>query len=382
MTELDYRALNTTKWSFYDEDVTPLWIADMDFPSPVEVGQAIAERALQGCMTYRFDDAELREVLAARMARLYHWHITPDDVIFVPGLVATLFASTRIFGGADGGILMQPPIYPPFIYSPMVNQQPSVMATLVPVRDGARIHYEIDFDALRASITPRTRVFMLCNPHNPVGRAYTRAELEQIAEISLEHNLTILSDEIHCDLILDDVPHIPIASIAPEVAARTMTMMAPSKTFNIAGLMLGFAIMPNEEMRKTYTSQTMGVLPHVNALALVGAKAAYQHGQTWLSEIRDYLRANRDYLVSFVENELPGVGVTCPEATYLAWLDFNTLGLPDNEPQKFLLEKAHVALSAGKDFGKAGEGFARLNFACKRETLEASLMQIKQALGI
>jgi cystathionine beta-lyase len=379
ISTIDFRALGGTKWSRYPADVLPLWLADMDYPSPAEVGQAIAERAAQNVLTYKFDDSETRAVIVERMADLYDWQVAPEQIVFVPGLVSALFAVARIFAGDSGGVLMQPPIYPPFLYAAGATR--GVHAGLVPVREGSRLHYEIDFDAMRLALTPETRVFMLCNPHNPVGRSYHRDELEQLAEIAVEHDLTIVSDEIHCDLLLDPIRHTPIATLAPEVARRTVTLMSPSKTYNIAGMMFGFAIIPDEKLRQTFVQQTMGVVPGPSLLGFTATTAAFRYGGTWLNETRDYLRANRDWLVSYVEDELPGVAITCPEATYLAWLDFNALNLPDNNPYQFLLEQAHVGLQAGTDFGKAGTGFARLNFACARETLVEAMTRIKAAVG-
>lgn len=379
ISTIDFRALGGTKWTRYPQEVLPLWLADMDFPSPAEIGQAIAERAAQNVLTYKFDDAETRGVIVERMGRLYDWHIAPEHIVFIPGLVSALFAVVRVFAGDDGGVLTQPPIYPPFLGA--AAQARSVQASLVPVRDGSRLHYEIDFDALKLAITPETRVFLLCNPHNPVGRSYHRDELEQLAEIAVAHDLTIVSDEIHCDLLLDPIHHTPIATLAPEIERRTVTLMSPSKTYNIAGMMFGFAIIPDETLRKTFVQKTMGLMPGPAMLGFTATTAAYRHGDTWLSETRDYLRANRDWLVAFVEQELPGVAVTVPEATYLAWLDFSALNLPDNNPYRFLLENAHVGLQAGTDFGKAGAGFVRLNFATARETLAEAMARIKDALA-
>jgi cystathionine beta-lyase len=245
---------------------------------------------------------------------------------------------------------------------------------------GSDGQYKVDFDAFEAAITEKTRIFMLCNPQNPTGRVFRADELEQMAEICLRHNIIICSDEIHSDLVYSESKHIPIASLSPEIAANTITLLAPSKTFNIAGLKTSVAVIPNPQLRKKYEAARRGVVDWVNLLGQVAARAAYREGEPWLDALLVYLQANRDYLYEFVQNELPGVNMAKPEGTFLAWLDCNRAGI-EGQPDKYFLEKAGVAMNAGEWFGKGGEGFVRLNFGCPRSMLEEALQKIKSALG-
>ncbi|HEX2621873.1 MAG TPA: PatB family C-S lyase [Phototrophicaceae bacterium] len=377
---IDRRHSDAIKWNLYPEDVLPLWVADMDFKSPQPVVDALHQRVEHGLFGYVADAPELRELIVNRMQRLYQWTIQSQEIVFFPGIVPALFMVDKVFAEPGDNILAQTPVYPPFLSAPGAHEQKVNAVPLVETRTGKRLHYTIDFEAFEAAINPQTRVFMLCNPHNPVGRAFSRDELTRLAEICLKHGILIASDEIHCDLMLDNTPHIPIASLSPEISARTVTLMAPSKTFNIAGLGCSFAIIQDEELRKKLAAVTWGQLPFVNALGYVAATAAYRDGQQWLDELLVYLQANRDYLVDFVEQYLPGIAITCPEATYLAWLDFRSLNLPDNNAQKFLLEQAKIGLNDGKPFGDNGQGFVRLNFACPRAILVEALNRMRAAI--
>jgi cystathionine beta-lyase len=222
-------------------------------------------------------------------------------------------------------------------------------------------------------------MFLLCNPHNPTGRVFSRSDLTRMADLCLKNGTVICSDEIHSELILGDTPHIPIASLDPEIAARTITLIAPSKTFNVAGLFCAFAIIPDADLREKFKKVTEQMVMHVNGFGLVAAQSAFSgECDEWLRALLVYLRANRDFLVEFVRSELNGIGVTVPEATYLAWLDCRALKV-EPSPHKFFLEKAQVALNDGAEFGQGGEGFVRLNFGCPRRTLEEALERIKQA---
>jgi cystathionine beta-lyase len=238
----------------------------------------------------------------------------------------------------------------------------------------------IDFDAFEAAITERTRLFILCNPHNPIGRAFRRDELERMAKICLRHNMVICSDEIHCDLLFPESHHVPMATLSPEVADRTITLMAPSKTFNIAGLECSVAIIQNRDLRKKLKAARADCVPEVNIMGYVAALAAYRDGQPWLDELLLYLGANRDVLLQYVQEHLPGIGVSKPEATYLAWLDCRQAGMSDN-PHRFFLQKARVALNDGATFGRGGEGFVRLNFGCPRPLLLDALDKMRAALA-
>jgi cystathionine beta-lyase len=376
---IETRGLNSNKWEFYDDDVLPLWVADMDFASPEPVIQALHRRVERGLFGYGHALEELPQVICQRMQERYNWHVSPEEIVFLPGLVCGINVACRATGQLGSSVLMQTPVYPPFLSAPGNHDQTADVAELSLVTDGDAIGYEVDFDAFEAAIQPTTRLFLLCHPHNPIGREYSRDELLHMAEICARYDIVLCSDEIHSDLLLGDTTHLPPASLAPEIADRCITLLAPSKTFNIAGLGCGAAIVQNAALRKRVEKAKAGIVPHVNVLGFVAALAAYQEGETWLTQVLDYLTANRDFVVEYVTNELPGIHTTVPECTYLAWLDCRQTKIEGN-PHQFFLENARVALNDGEDFGPGGKGFVRLNFGCPRSTLEQALEQMRSAL--
>ena len=364
------------KWHYFPEDVLPMWVADMDFVSPEPVVRALQERVAQGVFGYAGDLPGLREAIVERLERLYHWEVLPQDLVFIPGVVTGFNLAAHAFTDEGEGVLIQPPVYMPFLD---VGKNVRGKCQEVQLTDNANGYYRVDWDAFERAITPETRMFLLCNPHNPVGRVYTRAELERMAEICLRRGLVVCSDEIHCDLVFSGHQHVPIASISPEIAQNTITLMAPSKTYNIAGLSCSFAVIQNPELRKRYTQAEQGLVHGVNLLGLVAARAAYAEGQEWLDQLLAYLEGNRDFLCSFVAERLPGVKMFCPEATYLAWLDCREAGI-EGKPSDFFLKNARVAMNDGAAFGSGGEGFVRLNFGCPRPMLVEALERMEAAL--
>ena len=363
------------KWGAYAGDVLPMWVADMDFRSAEPIIRALHHRIDHGVFGYTQPTQTLRAALQDRLKRLYQWEIRQEEILFLTGLVSGLNIAYQAFAGPGDGILAQPPVYFHFLRDPV--QHGRVLNDPPLARKGDT--YEIDFEQFERAITGRTRIFILCNPHNPVGRVYTRMELEKIADICLRHRLIICSDEIHCDLVYAGRRHIPIATLAPEVADRTITLMAPSKTYNIAGLECGYAIIKNEDLRRTWKKTGYGIVPGVNIMGHVAALAALTEGQEWLDQVMAYLQGNRDFLDQYVHEHLPGIRMCRMEATYLAWLDCREAGIPGN-PAEFFLKEARVGLNNGPDFGKGGEGFVRLNFACARKTLAAALDRMSAAL--
>jgi cystathionine beta-lyase len=363
------------KWRKYPEDVIPLWVADMDFVAPEPVIKALHDRVDHGILGYSLPPIELKAAIRERLKRLYTWEIRDEEIVFAPGMVTGLNVAFQAYAEAGDGVLVQPPVYFHFLNDPVFHCRVLNDPPLVPVRDT----YEIDFDAFERSITERTRVFILCNPHNPVGRVYTVSELERLAEICLRHHVIICSDEIHCDLLYSGYRHVPIATLSPEVANRTVTLMAASKTFNLAGLSCGFALIPNRRLRIVWETFCLGLIPRVSIMGHVGTLAALREGQEWLDQVLLYLGANKDYLSRYIENHLSGIRMTRMEATYLAWLDCRDSGIPGN-PFDFFLKEARVALNDGREFGKGGEGFVRLNFACPRKTLTEALERMRGAL--
>jgi cystathionine beta-lyase len=284
---------------------------------------------------------------------------------------------THALAQQPGAVLVQTPVYPPFLSAAKHAAMQRQDALLVP--DAAGV-YHVDWEAFEAAITPETRLFILCNPHNPVGRVFTPAELARMAEICLRHGVQICSDEIHCDLLFDGRQHTPIAALDPEIARHTVTLMAPSKTYNLAGLEGSFAIIQDRALREQVQAAGKGLVGWVNLMALVATEAAYRDGQDWLDQVLAYLQANRDFVSQTVAADLPGVKVAPAEGTYLAWLDCRGRDLPQ-PPGKFFLEKAKVALNEGATFGAGGAGFVRLNFGCPRATLTEALARMAEALA-
>ena len=373
---IDRRHSDSTKWRTYDTDVLPLWTADMDFAVPPPVIEALHARVSHGVFGYCVHPPELQDLIAERMWSLYQWRVRPDDVVLQTGVLKAFQLVASLVAGRTDGILIQPPVYPPILGTARHNGSMHQEAPLVGRLDG---QYEIDFDAFEAAITASTRVFILCNPHNPVGRVFRRDELERLAAVCLRHDVLICSDEIHCDLVYPGAVHLPIASIGPEVSRRVVTLMAPSKTFNIPGLRCSFAIVQDPDLCRRVAGDHDGDFADVNNLGLVAATSAYRDGQPWLDEVLQYLDTNRAIVVDFVRRELPGATTVAPEATYLAWLVFRQSGI-GKDPCEFFLQRARVALSSGPSFGTGGQGFARLNFACPRATLIEALRRMKQAL--
>lgn len=370
------RSTESVKWRLYAEDVLPMWVADMDFVSPEPVIADLQKRVQHGIFGYPMVSDEMRNVVVTRMLKRYGWKISPQDVIFVPGVVPGFNLTCQAFAGAGDSILMQTPVYPPFLDAPVHAGAERVEVELVRTASG---RYEIDFAAFEEAIRLNTRVFMLCNPHNPVGRVYTRAELSRLAEICLRHNVMICSDEIHSDLIFSGNQHTPIASLNDEIAQRSVTLIAPSKTFNIAGLECSAIICPNAEYRKKLETARRGMLGGVNVLGLTAGVSAYREGDAWLKELLVVLEHNRDLMVTFMRERMPEIKIYPAEATYLAWLDCRALNL-EMEASEFFLKQAKVALNKGKDFGEPGEGFVRFNFGCPPSMVQEALERMEKSL--
>jgi cystathionine beta-lyase len=368
----DRRGTGSQKWDRYaGRDVIPMWVADMDFRSPPAVIAALHERVAHGVFGYTSAPDELLRVIVEHLVREHGWRVEPQWIVWLPGLVTGLNLACLLAGDTGDAVITLTPIYPPFLSAPRHAQRECIR---VPLANGDA-GWVIDLDHLAAAITPRTRMLMLCHPHNPVGRVYARDELTAIAQICLRHDLWICSDEIHCGLILDaDKPHTPLAALSPEVAERTLTLMAPSKTYNIPGLGMSFAVVPNVAFRQRLLKAMAGFTPSVNALGFTAALAAYRDGDAWRAALLDYLRRNRDLVEQRVA-DLPGLAMRHVEATYLAWIDTRQTGIAD--PHRFF-EEAGVGLSDGRDFG--APGFVRLNFGCRRALLETALERMSAAL--
>ncbi len=372
---IDRRATESAKWHYYDQDVLPMWVADMDFRAPDCVIQALHKRVEHGIFGYGGAPEGLHEEIVQHLADFQGWSVKPTEIEFVCGVVTGFTHAIYSLTEPGDRVLIQTPVYPPILKVPAATRRQCVHNALIQNQAGK---YEIDFDDFKQKAASGVTLFILCNPHNPVGRVFTREELTQMAEICLENDILICSDEIHGDLLFSGYQHLPIASLSPEVAERTVTYFAPSKTYNMAGLSTSVVVTQNPELKNRLSNTFPMLLGHPNILGLHAARAAYQDGRQWLHELLAYLESNRDYLVDFVQHQLPGIHMWKPEGTFLGWLDCRALNM--ESPHAFFLEEGKVGFNDGKSFGKVGDGFLRINFGCPRATLTQGLNRMKAAL--
>lgn len=372
-TPVDRSNTGSEKWDKYaGRDIIPLWVADMDFRSPPAVIAALHERIEHGVFGYTHPPQSLIAAVLEHLQRDFAWRVEPEWLVWLPGLVCGLNVLCRAVGENDDEVVTLTPVYPPFLSAPTLSGRTTVRVPLQLDRG----RWAADLAALEGAITKRTKLLLLCSPHNPVGRAWTRDELEQFAAVAERHDLTIGSDDIHAGLILDEgTKHIPIATLSPGIARRTITLLAPSKSYNIPGLGCSFAVISDPGLRKRFIRAAGRIVPHVNTLGYTAAEAAYRHGEGWRQQLLAYLRGNRD-LVAAEINAIPGLVTTHVEATYLAWIDTRQADLEN--PVRFF-ERAGVGLSDGEDFG--APGFVRLNFGCSRTLLVKALQRMRQALA-
>jgi len=374
----DRRGTDSQKWQKYaGREVLPLWVADMDFTSPPAVLEALRRRVDHGVFGYARPVQSTVEAVVGAMAARYDWRIEPEWIVWLPGLVVGLNVAVQAFAQPGDQVLSCTPVYPPFLTAPEHSGRETLAVPLA--LNTTEKRWELDFDALERAITPRTRVFLFCHPHNPVARVWRREELVRLADFCLRHDIVLQSDEIHCDLVLDPgLRHVPTASLGPEIAARTVTFMAPSKTYNLPGLGTSFAVISDPKLRARFVRATAGIVAEVTALGYAACEAAYRDSEPWRQALLDYLRGNRDFLAGFVARELPGVRIEAPvEATYLAWLDVQALGLADPAAH---FEKHGAGLSDGFFFGAPRGKNVRFNFGCPRATLAEALRRMKSAL--
>ena len=372
------RARQSSKWTAYPPDVLPAWVADMDYALAAPIQAAIEARVAGQDLGYpkMYRASGLAEAFATRAAAKYAWPVDPSRVEFLGDVVQGLYLALLALTEPGDGVLVQTPIYPPFLQAVEETGRRLVECPLVFGRAG----FEVDFAALDAACDAGVKVLMLCHPHNPSGRAYSREELEDFAVLVRRHKLLVVSDEIHADLMLVDRPHIPFASLADDVAARTLTLSSASKAFNIAGLCLAVAVFGSAALQAQFGRLPSHVRGGRSTLGMAAAHAAWTAGDPWLAAVKQQLRANRDRVATFVAERWPGIRHVPPEATYLAWLDCRGLAL-DEEPYRFFLREARVALSDGPTFGKPGCGCTRLNFATSPEILEEILARMDRALA-
>jgi cystathionine beta-lyase len=373
-TPIDRRGTDSEKWQRWGgRDVLPLWVADMDFAAPPPVVAALRRRVEHGVFGYALPDRDLGDTLCRALERSCGWQVDPEWLVWLPGLVCGLTVACHAVGQAGDGVLVTPPVYGPFRRVPGLAGREMRVA---PLAGDNLAGWRLDLDALSAATDARTRLLLLCHPHNPVGRAWRRDELLDLAAFAEHHDLVVCSDEIHSELLLEpDRPHVPLAALSPGMAARTITLLAPSKTFNLPGLGCAVAVISDDALRARFERAMAGIVPHVNVMGLLAAKTAWEQGGPWLDALRGYLRDNRDYLAGRVA-QMPPLTMAPVEATYLAWLDAREWPVAD--PAAHVLEHG-LGLSDGRDFG--APGYLRLNFGCPRTTLAAACDRLAAAAG-
>jgi cystathionine beta-lyase len=368
---VDRTGTASLKWGAYGSDVLPLWVADMDFAAPPPVVAAVEEFAAHGVYGYTRVPHSLEQAVREFLVSRYAWSIDPEWLVFLPGVVPALNLVCRAYAAPGEAVMTVTPVYPPFLEAP--GFQGRVLQAVPAVMEEHR--WRLPLAEMEAAVTPATRVLLFCHPHNPLGRAWEPTEVVAVVDFCRRHELVLCSDEIHCDLLLDPVRHLSAAIASAEAAPLTVTLMAPSKTFNLPGLNFAFAVIPDPGLRRRFFAETRGLFSLPGCFAVVAAEAAYREGGPWLEELLTYLRGNRDVLEEFVTT-LSGVTMTHVEATYLAWLDVRALGLPDPVGA---CERAGLGLSDGRLFD--GEGFLRLNFGCPRSLLTEALRRLRVGLG-
>lgn len=372
-TPIDRRGTISQKWDKYaGRDVLPMWVADMDFRSPEPVIEALRRRVEHGIFGYTVPHAPHTAEVAASLHKLHSWRIDPEWIVWIPGVNVGMNLACSAIGGDQSGAVTLTPVYPPFFTAPTNSGRPLVR---VPLVRGGQGRYSIDFEALSQAGDDNTRMLLLCSPHNPVGRVWTREELTRIAEIALRRGWTIVSDEIHCGLVLEG-EHLPTAALGKEVEQATITLLAPSKTYNLPGLTCAIAVIPDPELRRRFVAAKRGKVGDYNVIGMIAAHAAWTQGEPWRQELITYLRGNRDHLLDRVRREVPQLGTTPVEATYLAWFDARPLGL--DQPAAWL-EKHGLGVNEGSTFGAPGH--FRLNFGCTRALLDQGIDRLARALG-
>jgi len=380
---IDRSETQSAKWDYYEKDLLPLWVADMDFRVPQPIINAIINRAKHGIFGYSYFHSAYFDVVLNWFKRHYSWEIKKEWLAFTPGVIPAINMAIQSFSNPGDKIIVQNPVYYPF-FGAIQNNGRQILYN--PLKRIDR-RYQMDVDDLKQKIKDtRAKILILCSPHNPVGRVWTRDELINVGEICIENEILIISDEIHCDLILPGFTHTNFASISNNFAMNSITCTSLSKTFNLAGLQLSNIIIPNKKLRNSFINhiesvfipEEFGYLP--NDLSLVAFTAAYQKCDEWLNSLLIYLKQNVDFLKSFIRNNIPQIEVIEPEGTYLVWLDFRKLGIDSDKMKKFLRQKAKVVLDDGSKFGRGGEGFQRINIACPQTTLKKALERIYNAI--
>ncbi len=381
--QIDRSNTNAVKYDFRDKvfgtkEVLPMWVADMDFKTPDVIVQAVQERAKHEIYGYTGRTDSFAQSVTSWVKQRHGWSIDSNWISFSPGVVPALAMAVLAFTQPGDKIIAQTPVYFPFFNTIADNGRQLVINPLRIVNE----RYEMDWDDLEKKIDSRTSMLFLCSPHNPTGRVWSKEELQRLGEICVKNDILIVADEIHSDLILKPNKHTPIASISEEIAQQTITTIAPSKTFNIAGLASSVLIIPNKKLQTKYENMLNNLhLGMGNLFGIIALEAAYSHGAAWLDQMLDYLTENVDYVANYLEEHLPMVKLIKPEGTYLLWLDFRELKLSNEELRKLMIEKGKLGFNDGIIFGKGGKGFQRMNVACPKSTVIEGMQRLHKALG-
>jgi len=375
---IDRRAIpDCRKWNCYPADTLPMWVADMDFAVAEPIQIALRARLHHPVFGYAGPPASLIETILEMLETRHGWKVAPEAIVMLPGVEPGFNMALRGLLSPGDGVVVQTPVYAPIRAAPLHCGLRRIEVPLQPIPSGSAA----DLPALEGVFGETgTKAFLLCNPHNPTGKVYDAAELISIATACLSHDVLIISDEIHGDLVYEGARHRPIAALAPEIADNCITLMSASKTFNIAGLKAAFAIIPNASLRQAFVAARAGMVDSVNLMGLVATETALRECDAWRRAVVAYLQANRDFLVREIAKRFPKIRFHPPQASFLAWLDFRNLSL-QKDPAQFLLEDARIAASGGDEFGALGAGHVRLNFGCRRATLVAALDRLEQALS-
>ena len=378
-TEDDNVKYGLRKLIFNNENVIPLWVADMDFETPDFIINAMRNRVNHAVFGYGFRSPDYNRTIRNWVSNHYNWKVRLAEISFSPGVVPGLVMSILAFTKPGDKILVQPPVYFPFFTSISGNNRELVLSPLKNIN----LDYQMDFDDLEAKFKMGVKMFIMSNPHNPVGRVWTLKELHRVVDLCEKYDVLILSDEIHADLAFEPNVHIPIASISKEASKRTLTFMAASKTFNIAGLSTAFVIIQQKELLKEYdkTMEAMHLFPG-NVMGTVATKSAFENGDEWRNQMLDYVKGNIDFVADYSAKHIPKLRFNRPQATYLLWLDFRAFNRPQKDLVALLVHKAGVGLNDGTLFMAENEGFMRMNVACPRQIVQQALEQIREALKL
>lgn len=379
----DRKNTGSIKWDnveskFYANGILPMWIADMDFLAPNAVAEAISRRNEHGIYGYTESmPSSLRDAIANWLQKRHGWSVKHDWLCFTPGVVSALSISVLAYTEPGDQILIQPPVYPPF-YKVIQNNGRIPVLNPLKLQDG---QYTMDFEDMECKMRAGVKMMILCSPHNPVGRVWSREELARLSKLCVENDVLLVSDEIHSDIIYKNHRHIPAASISYGIEQKTITCVAASKTFGVAGLTTSASIIPNSKLRQKFINKLEGMgIEFGNIFGITASEAAYRHGEEWLEQLLEYLEGNLKILKEYFEAEIPGIRIINPEGTYLVWMDCRKLGMNSKELSEFMSRKAKVGLNDGAAFGAEGEGFQRINIACPRSILLESLKRISKAV--